>query len=130
MASKTDRTGKVSPTLAATLADIPDSASVRILLLLNVPTRMPSRRLTAQERSQSLAETRAAMSGLLEQLRPTLDAAGARRVDDGGLAPLGAVVVDVPAGGVVRLAQAEQIRLILGDQSLAAREGAVPRKRP
>jgi hypothetical protein len=129
MASKTDSPGKVSPALAATLADLPETASVRVVLLLNVPTRTPSRRLTAEERAQVLSEARTATSGLLEQLRPTLDAAGARRVDDGGLSPLGGVVVDVPAGSVSRLAHAEQVRAILGDQPLALPEGFV-RKRP
>src|SRR5947208_934051 len=62
---------------------------VRVVLFLNIPTRPPSRRLTSEERSQLVAEARTATSSLLEQLVPLLAAAGAHRVDDGELAPLG-----------------------------------------
>ena len=119
MTNKTDKPVKVSPALASTLADLPDTAIVRVVLFLNLPTRTFSGRLTTGERTRALAEARSATSGLLEQLRPTLDAAGASRVDDGGMASLGGVVLDVPVGGVARLAHAEQVRLILGEQPLA-----------
>jgi hypothetical protein len=120
MASSPDLANpKLSPALAARLMGLAASEVVRVVLMLDVPS-LPTtgRRLTPTERAQALADTRAATTHMLHELRATLDAVGARP-DGGGLAPLGAVVVDVPAGGVGRLAAADQVRAILGDQPLA-----------
>jgi hypothetical protein len=130
MAHKTDPSAKVSPALAATLAGLPDRAVVRVLLLLDLPAHSVTRRLTPQERAKTLADTRAATETLLERLRPTIEAAGAVRVDDGAPTALGGVVLDVPAAGVPHLAQAEEVRSILGDQPLAPPDSAPPLKLP
>ncbi len=111
---------KLSPALVARLMGLPASEVVRVVLMLDVPSLLSTgRRLTPTERAQALADTRATTTRMLHELRTTLDAVGARPADGGGLAPLGAVVVDVPAGGVGRLAAADQVRAILGDQPLA-----------
>jgi hypothetical protein len=130
MAPRTDSAVKVSPELAATLAELPDRAVVRVVLMLDLPARSVPRRLTPGERSQLLAETRRAANALLTQLKPTLDALGAVRVDAGGLTPLGGVVLDLPAGRVASLAQARQVRSILSDQPLAPPERNTAVKRP
>jgi hypothetical protein len=124
MASSLDfASPKISPALAARLMGLAASEVVRLLLMLDVPG-VPStgRRLTPAERAQALANTRATTARLLQELRTTLDAVGARPADSGGLAPLGAVAVDVPVGGVGQLAAAAQVRAILGDQLLARPE--------
>ncbi len=130
MAHQTNPSGKVSPPLAATLAGLPDRAVVRVLLLLDLPARSGTRRLTSQERVQTLADTRAVANALLERLRPAFEATGAVRVDDGGPTALGGVVLDVPAAGVAHLAQAEEVRAILGDQPLISPERTPPLKKP
>jgi hypothetical protein len=109
---------KVSPALAALLADLPPTEVVRVVLLLDVPPPGPGRPITTGNRAKAVADTRAATAHLLDQLRPTLSAVGARQADNGGLAPLGGVVIDVPAGGISRVADADQVRAILPDQRL------------
>jgi len=125
MASSLDFSSpKISPALAARLMGLPAAEVVRLVLILDVPS-LPStgRRLTPGERAKALADTRATTAHLLQELRTTLDTIGARPAEDVGLAPLGAVVVDVPVGGVGKLAEADQIRGILGDQLIARPDG-------
>ena len=114
-----NRTTKISPALASRLADLPRDEVVRVVVLLNVPEpRTSGRRLTAAERAQSLAAARATTEGLWEQLRQVRHVTHAERVDIGGSAALGGVVVEIPARHVETFAAADQVRAVLEDQYL------------
>jgi hypothetical protein len=114
-----NRTAKISPTLAARLADLPPNEVIRVVVLLDMPGPPPAeRRLTATERTQALAAARLTTERLWSELQPTLDTLNAERADTGGVAPFGGLVLDIPAENVETLAAVEQIRAILADQHL------------
>ena len=116
---------KISPAFRTRLQSCPPSERVREVLLLDQPGLTsgdkPQRRLTPAERSvrartlKELAEN--------PEIESLLSRHSARRVSDQP-SPLGSVLVEAPAAGILTLESEALVRAVLDNQPLLPPNGA------